>query len=57
MGRWNLSGKAFIIRSAMFKCQRLSLIICLIIEFSESPFTSRVEVRATEYRKHLVEGK
>ena len=31
-----MSGRAFIIRSAMFNCQRLNLIICLIVESSES---------------------
>ena len=36
MGRWKLSGRAFIIRSAMFNCQRSSLIICLNIESNES---------------------
>ena len=36
MGRWKLSERAFIIRSAMFNCQRLSLIICLNIDSNES---------------------
>lgn len=30
--------------------------ICLIIDPSESPYTFRVKVGATESRKHLAEG-
>lgn len=30
--------------------------ICLIIDYSESPYTFKVKVEAAESRKHLVEG-